>query len=313
MVDEAVTIERAIRYWGWATRGGEWFNESVGTDVILDEVEAREKPADRLVQLPDKRGLLGSVAKRMDEPGRTLVLDRLEPAQVLKIMQGGEVTEQDLGEDASVMSPSWFRFHSGNHVAALGGPGGPGKADLAAWLNRMEVLGDTKVSFVPILSRQDYRTLQQATRVNAVTFRFEPNQTLDVDSSVLSEVSHLLHDRLGEVSFTLSVRARKGRGLDDPSERAAENLRTEVGRLIQADVGADSFKRGHVEYDRGPTASDLELLESQVTATVRVGLGGRGIITDASASAALTQAYEAASDKLTPAIRPKENGNGRGS
>lgn len=300
MAEQGDLVERNVRYWGWADRRGEWMNAEVDTKAILDEIEGREDNEDRVVRLPQQRGLLGEVHRNLETNERTLILNRLEPTALLRVLHGHTIRTIELEEGAELIRPSWTRFHAGNHIGMLVGPGGPGKGDLERWLNGVGLFGDDRVTLQAIMSRPDYHTLaRDVNRMNLAVFRVAPEQPIDIDESVLSEITGMLRSRLGDVSFELHVRANKTR--DDRYEEEADMLQAEVGRIIESGH-LEEFASAKIDYDSPNGRTLRELLESQVTAAVGVAMIGRTGITDARAAAALRVAYEQAEAFLTPAI-----------
>jgi hypothetical protein len=145
----------------------------------------------------------------------------------------------------------------------------------------MEFFGDTMIALRAIISRWQYEmftTPQRVQRLNLARIRVDPAQPIDISRSIFADVTRQLRARLGEVSVKLEVRAVKrpaGR-YDD----VAENLRSEVGRIVQPEDELNQFASAEVEYDSTNAHEETaNLLESRVTASVSVALAGRGVIT----------------------------------
>lgn len=302
--DGALFEERTVRYWGWTDSNREWFGGEVDVTPALPElVEAPLKS--RLVEIPATgRGLLGEAFPEVIDDADVLVLNRLEPSAAIKILRG-DVTELiELEDRDRVMFPSWFKFHPGNVVSQLSGPGGPGKVELERWINGMDWFGDQRVTLTPILSVADYEMLQRARRINAITVRMSPEQPIAVDSGVLADVGRVLRDRLGDVSFNLTVRAQKDR--DGVYDEEADQLRNEIGRIVQ--TAPDQWSSAKVEADGIGAQRTRSLVESQVTARVGIELLGRNTLTNRNCADALDAAYIEAQDELTPAIAEGDEG-----
>lgn len=298
MADEDPTTDRSVRYWGWADRAGDFLSTAVDTATMLQEIESRSLE-DRLHRLTGNRGgILGEVHRPPGGAIRGLVLYHLEPATVLRVLRSGTIEDIDLA-GGEIMAPSWAMFHPGNLIGMMTGPrGGPGKGNLEWWINASELF-EERVRLRPILSVGDYDLIERADRVNAATFRIAPEQSVDVGDELLSDLTTMIRERLGEVQVELTVKALKRR---DRYEEEASRLQAEVGAIIeQGDTGQFAAARVSVDAD-GRTGIPIDLLESQVTATVDVTMTDAGGITDARAMAALDAAYEEASGRLTPAI-----------
>ena len=269
----------------------------------MEEIEARPI-RERIVKLPDGRGLMAKKHLRVGE-GSCIVVYRMDPATVIRVLRGENIEEIALEDGDEVVTPSWLALHANNHIGVLAGPGGPGKIEIEKWFKKSGLFGDEPIFINAVVSQQTYAELIQGgdvQRVNLATFRVAPEQTIDIDDSVIADVSRLLRQRLGDVSFELSVRAIKKPG--DRFVDAADSLKNEVATVVQSQKFGE-FAAARFSYDTSEDQDQLaDLLEAQVAATVSVRLAGRGTITDAAAADALIAAYEQAQGRLTPALSP---------
>lgn len=308
--------ERRITYWG-LTDGkttDRWLLSEFDHEALLDNLESRERDADRLVRLPGGRGVLVRVYRRLDEPARILKVFKVEPAGVISLLKGETVEEYDPGDDASMMYPSWVRLHSGNRVALLKGPGGAGKGDLVAFINGVEpaVLDDvprrrsgSSIGLAAILSDSDRAAIAaNARRVNSLSISLPSEEEVHVPESTVSDVITFLRNRLGtSVSVRLHVTATRS---DDGAE-AASALQQEVGRIVQS-PDLTHFRAARMTYDQEDQDDlDLDLLAEVVAARVPVLLGARGVLTDPNCWHALAEAWAQVEARVKWAVAPPDD------
>lgn len=207
-------------------------------------------------------------------------------------------------EDETLAEPTFYTVFANNVLAVMRNSGGaPTPASFRDYMNRMEILDGQTIGLAPLVDENALRALADARNVTKFTFAVgtDVNDSVFRPSPTIYEMIRAARQNLGHVEVEITVKVRAV-GADEESDR----LRHEIDTLVRSDETREALSKAEMGYRRvedGKAAAFDLLGDSLITQTTIELENHTNQPTEAAASAAIANAYDAMIDEIRSAIR----------
>lgn len=300
--------ERTVRFFLIVDENEQPFSAAFPFDGVRDAVRAIDED-EAYVHLSGTMEVLGSAwdpirgaGARRQEP--LLVLDRINRDPGIRIERRRNYRPLVLLEDETLAEPTFYTVFENNVLAVMRNSGGaPTPASFRDYMNRMEILDGQHIGLAPLVDENALRALADARQVTKFTFAVgtDVNDAVFRPSPTIFEMIQAARHNLGHVEVEITVKVRAV-GADDESDR----LRTEIDTLMRSEGTRDALSKAEMGYRRvedGKAAAFDLLGDSLITQTTIELDNHTNQPTEAAASAAIANAYDATIDEIRSAIR----------